>query len=206
MWSDKQNSRGSRPLLNIPGSVKKKESLEDKTRKMKQRKIEAEQRIEKKEEVEQKIEVEQRVEEKQEVEKKIEIEQRIEEKQEVKQKIEAEQKTEVPIVQDEQVSKLIGNRDPLCKELVPLNVNGLKDRLNFRLLKNIGNRIEVTIRCDENDEKVIVGKIQEVGTDFIGVLQEPKVIVTILWENIREIRFKDGDVIVIDQPEAEEVI
>lgn len=104
------------------------------------------------------------------------------------------------------MNKSIGNRNPICKELVPLNFNGLKERLNFQLLKNIGNRIEVTIRCDENDEKVIVGKIQEVGTDFIGVLQKRKVIVTILWVNIREIRFKDGDVIVIDQPDAEEVI
>jgi hypothetical protein len=154
--SDKQNSGVSRPLLNIPGSVKKKEGLEGKNRKMEQNTL--------------------------------------------------EKKIEVPIVKESQVNKSIGNRNPICKELVPLNFNGLKERLNFQLLKNIGNRIEVTIRCDENDEKVIVGKIQEVGTDFIGVLQKRKVIVTILWVNIREIRFKDGDVIVIDQPDAEEVI
>ncbi|MGE6599771.1 hypothetical protein [Bacillus proteolyticus] len=156
MWSDKQNRGVSRPLLNIPGLVKKKESLEGKNRKTEQRTI--------------------------------------------------EQKIELPIVKESQVSKSIGNRKLICKELVPLNFNGLRDRLNFRLLKNIGNRIEVKIRCDENDEKVIAGKIQEVGTDFIGVLENRKVIVTILWGNIREIRFKDGDVIVIDQPDAEEVI
>ncbi|MFJ8528996.1 hypothetical protein [Bacillus sp. NPDC094106] len=117
-----------------------------------------------------------------------------------------EQKTKFPIVKEAQVKKTIGNRDPVCEELTPLNFNGLKDRLNFRLLKNIGNVIEVTIRCDGNEEEIIVGTIQEVGTDFIGVLQEQKVIVTILWENIREIRFKDGEVIVIEQPDAEEVI
>lgn len=156
MRSNKQNSGVSRPLLNIPESVKKKESLEGKSRKMEQNTI--------------------------------------------------EQKIEVPIVKESQVNKSIGNRNTICKELVPLNFNGLKERLNFQLLKNIGNRIEVTIRCDENDENVIVGKLQEVGTDFIGVLQKRKVIVTILWVNIRGIRFKDGDVIVIDQPDAEEVI
>ncbi|MBU5219897.1 hypothetical protein KQI67_25180 [Bacillus albus] len=156
MSADKQNSGVSRPLLNIPGSVKKKKSLEAQGRKTEQHTI--------------------------------------------------EKKIELPIAKELQVRKSIGNRSPICKELVPLDFNGLRDRLNFRLLKNIGNKIEVKVRCDENNEKVIVGKIQEVGTDFIGVLQKRKVIVTILWENIREICFKDGDIIVIDQIDAEEVI
>lgn len=156
LWSDKQNSGVSRPLLNIPGSIKKKKSLEGENRKTEQSTI--------------------------------------------------EKKIEIPIVKESKVRKSIGNRNPICKELVPLNFNGLKDRLNFRLLKNIGNKIAVKVRCDENNEKVIVGKIQEVGTDFIGVLQKRKVIVTVLWENIREICFKDGDIIVIDQIDAEEVI
>ncbi|MDM5154661.1 hypothetical protein QUF88_12705 [Bacillus sp. DX1.1] len=117
-----------------------------------------------------------------------------------------EQKIKFPIVKETQVKKTIDNRDPVCEELTPLNFNGLKDRVNFRLLKKIGNVIEVTIRCDGNEEEIIVGTIQEVGTDFIGVLREQKVIVTILWENIREIRLKDGEVIVIEQLDEEEMI
>ncbi|MEI4802143.1 hypothetical protein ACIGHG_09305 [Bacillus sp. NPDC077411] len=117
-----------------------------------------------------------------------------------------EQNIKIPIVMETQVKKTIGNRDPVCEELSSLNFNGLKDRLNFRLLKNIGNVIEVTIRRDGNEEEIIVGTIQEVGTDFIGVLQKQKVIVTILWRNIRKIRFKDGEVIVIEKLDEEEVI
>ncbi|MDM5188411.1 hypothetical protein QUF99_14125 [Bacillus sp. DX4.1] len=117
-----------------------------------------------------------------------------------------EQKIKFPIIKEAQVKKTIDNRDHVCEELTPLNFNGLKDRVNFRLLKNIGNVIAVTIRCDGNEEEIIVGTIQEVGTDFISVLQEQKVIVTILWENIREIRLKDGEVIVIEQLEEEEMI
>ncbi|MDM5188417.1 hypothetical protein QUF99_14155 [Bacillus sp. DX4.1] len=107
-----------------------------------------------------------------------------------------EQKIKFPIVKEAQVKKTIDNRDPVCEELTPLNFNGLKDRVNFRLLKNIGNVIEVTMHCDGNKKETIVGTIQEVGTDFISVLQEQKVIVKILWENIRAIRFKEGEVIV----------
>lgn len=73
-----------------------------------------------------------------------------------------------------------------CSRYKRLSLAGLTDNINFRLLKNAGREVEI-----ETTFRMEKGRIYDIGTDYVEIKEENGLIVTMLKENIRHIRWLD---------------
>lgn len=73
---------------------------------------------------------------------------------------------------------------PVC-EGIQINLAGLTEKPNFRLIKLLNSTVEVRIKCDDK-QQVKVGKLVKVATDFIEIEIDKK-IVLLLQEDIESV-------------------
>lgn len=73
---------------------------------------------------------------------------------------------------------------PVC-EGIQINLAGLTDKPNFRLIKLLNTIVEVKLKCD-GKQQVKVGKLVKVATDFIEI-EINKSIVLLLQEDIESV-------------------
>ena len=75
-----------------------------------------------------------------------------------------------------------------CGDFFEINLAGLTDSANFRLVKYIGRNVEIetTSRTEGN---IISGKIYNVGIDFIEILADNGKFIMILKDKISQIHW-----------------
>lgn len=75
-----------------------------------------------------------------------------------------------------------------CGHFFEINLAGLTDSMNFKLIELKGHEVEIeTTLCAEDNK--IKGEIHNIGIDYIDLLKENGVIVTILKDKISQIHW-----------------
>lgn len=74
-----------------------------------------------------------------------------------------------------------------------LRLAGLQGNLNFQLFRFKGCPVTIELECKEGKINEVKGKICNVGTDFVDILQDNKTVVTVLLNRICKITWPNKD-------------